>query len=370
MSRKPPAPATAMPSIAVRGSVDKPGSEGGLTRHPPNYITGYATGERVMADVIAEMGHLFLGSRLKRLAECFQHDAGAVFAAAGVPVQPPQMALLAAIGRHGPLTVSAAVEALGLSQPAVTRSLNGLSALGLAATERLHRDQRHKTIRLTPAGAALLARCERDLWPRIDRAVAALCAEAGVDALPAVAALETALARASLPTRIGAPDVTIVDYDDAHAEAFFAINAEWIAERFVLEPHDIHVLRNPRATILAPGGRIRLALLDGTVVGTCALIKTGDGCFELTKMGVRAAARGRKIGEALLRDMVATARTMPVERLYLLTNHQQRAAIHLYEKLGWVHDAAVMREFGGTYDRADVAMSFPLRIAEPVAAAL
>ncbi len=156
------------------------------------------------------------------------------------------------------------------------------------------------------------------------------------------------------------PNLHFVDYADAHAEAFYAINAEWIGERFVLEPHDIYVLRNPRAAILDSGGVIRLACLGDHVVGTCALIKMAPGCFELTKMGVSAAVRGQKVGEALLRHMIDAARALPIERLYLLTNARQAAAIHLYEKLGWVHDPAVLDEFGGTYARADVAMSYPL----------
>lgn len=37
------------------------------------------------------------------------------------------------------------------------------------------------------------------------------------------------------------------------------------------------------------------------------------------------------------------------------------AAIHLYEKLGFVHDAEIMRLFGARYERCDVAMSYPPR---------
>lgn len=156
------------------------------------------------------------------------------------------------------------------------------------------------------------------------------------------------------------PALSFVEFDDRHAEAFYAINAEWIAASFVLEEHDIVVLRQPRSMILDHGGLVRLAVLDGEVVGTCALIKTQPGCYELTKMAVVPAARGKKTGEALLRHMVQAARTLPVERLYLLTSSKCEAAIHLYEKLGWVHDAGIMRDFGSTYARSNVAMSYPL----------
>ena len=95
---------------------------------------------------------------------------------------------------------------------------------------------------------------------------------------------------------------------------------------------------------------------DLGVIGTCALQKTGAAEFELTKIGVRAAARGRKVGEFLLRAILWRARELQAEKLYLLTNSLCAPAIHLYEKVGFRHDADIMREFGARYRRCDVAM--------------
>jgi ribosomal protein S18 acetylase RimI-like enzyme len=84
-----------------------------------------------------------------------------------------------------------------------------------------------------------------------------------------------------------------------------------------------------------------------------------DGWFELTKMGVLEAARGRKVGEFLLAAALERARAMGVaDRLYLLTNRKCAAAIHLYEKLGFQHDAEIMALFGSRYERCDVAMRY------------
>ena len=44
--------------------------------------------------------------------------------------------------------------------------------------------------------------------------------------------------------------------------------------------------------------------------------------------------------------------------LYLLTNRKCAPAIHLYEKLGFEHDAAIMAEYGARYKRCDVAMRY------------
>lgn len=155
--------------------------------------------------------------------------------------------------------------------------------------------------------------------------------------------------------------LSIVGYSDDLAPVFASINAEWIESMFVLEATDRAVLNDPRRHIIEPGGVILFVNAPGLgIVGTCALRKQSDGCFELTKMGVLGSARGRKAGEFLLAAMLEQARGMAMSALYLLTNRKCAAAIHLYEKLGFVHDAAIMARFGGQYQRCDVAMSYPV----------
>ena len=154
--------------------------------------------------------------------------------------------------------------------------------------------------------------------------------------------------------------LTILEYEESLAGAFTDINAEWIGKMFVLEPHDEHVLSHPRETIVDRGGVILfIAGADGEVLGTGALMPTGGGGVELTKMGVREAARGTGAGAVLLDALVARGRAMGADPLYLLTSSRCEAAIHLYEKVGFVHDPAIMARYGGTYQRADVAMRYP-----------
>ncbi len=156
-------------------------------------------------------------------------------------------------------------------------------------------------------------------------------------------------------------DLSIIYYTDDHAAAFHDINAQWITSMFVLEDHDRHVLTHPREVILDPGGTILLvASRQHGIVGACALMKTSEGVFELTKMGVLENVRGLKAGEFLLRAVLERAAAMRMTTLYLLTSSKCEAAIHLYEKLGFVHDPAIMRAYGATYARCDVAMSYPV----------
>jgi GNAT superfamily N-acetyltransferase len=153
--------------------------------------------------------------------------------------------------------------------------------------------------------------------------------------------------------------LSIVEYHDGLARPFYDINAAWIDSMFVLEDHDRDVLQYPRKMVIDPGGVILfVASPDHGIVGTAALMKSGDGRFELTKMGVLESARGLKAGEFLLSHIIARARAMAVKQLYLLTNHKCEAAIHLYEKLGFVHSEAIMRDYGHSYARCDVAMDY------------
>jgi len=315
-----------------------------------------------MQDILADGGHLFLGSRLKRLGERMQADVSRVVAAANLPIQPSQYPVLAALDLYGPMTVGAAADTLGLSQPAITRAVTRLIDLGLVASSRGRADQRCRTIALTPAGEAALAQSKREVWPRIESAVTAICAPLDGPLLDQLAAIERALADVPLDQRAAAaapPGLSIRDFSDALAPAFHDINAAWIETMFKLEPTDRDVLENPRARIVDRGGAILFAETpDLGIVGTCALQKTAERQFELTKMGVLESARGRKVGEVLLRAALDRAAEMGAETLYLLTNSACAPAIHLYEKLGFVHDAAIMRDFGARYARCDVAMRY------------
>jgi len=128
---------------------------------------------------------------------------------------------------------------------------------------------------------------------------------------------------------------------------------------YTLEPTDIDVLTHPRERLIEPGGDI-LFVEDPElgIVGTCALQKTGERQFELTKMGVVPEARGRKAGEFLLHATIERAFALGCDRLYLLSNAKGAAGVHLYEKVGFVHDAGIMEEFGKRYARCNVAMLY------------
>lgn len=313
-----------------------------------------------MTDILREAGPVFLGSRLKRLAERMQAEAAIAITEAGLPCQPGHMALIAALAK-GPQSITQLVAAIGTSQPGVTRAVGQLAKLGLVDTAT-GRDQRQRLVSLTPAGEEAHAAALTDVWPRIGSAVRSLLDSTPGDFLGEVGLIEDALAAQPLLARVGPARKTplrLREFSDDLAPAFHDINKEWIEAMFVLEPLDREVLENPRDKIIAPGGTILFVEAEGVgVVGACALKPTGGNSYELTKMGVLESARGLGAGAFLLSATIARAQRLGADPLYLLTNKTCEAAIHLYEKLGFRHDAGIMADYGTRYARCDVAMRY------------
>ncbi|AYV46461.1 MarR family transcriptional regulator [Caulobacter flavus] len=315
-----------------------------------------------MTDIVSERAALFLGSRLKRLAERMQSQVTRLVEKADLPLQPSHMPVLGTLDRDGPQTIGALTEAMQVAQPTVTRAVARLTELGLVETNREHRDQRHKTIRLTPAGREALDRAKMLVWNRAEAAVEEVLADLDPSFLDQLTRLEALLAQEPLDVRAARrleAGVSVVEFTDALAPAFRTINMEWLEDMYAVEPVDLKVLDHPRTAIIEAGGAILFAVVDGVgPVGTCALKPSGGGAIELTKMGVLKSARGAKIGEALLAAAIARAQAMGAAPLYLLSNRKSAAAIHLYEKLGFVHDATIMARYGAAYERCDVAMAY------------
>lgn len=100
----------------------------------------------------------------------------------------------------------------------------------------------------------------------------------------------------------------IVDFRPELAGAFKALNEAWITTLFALEPKDEMVLGDPAGQVVAKGGRVLFAVENGEAVGCCALMALSDGGFELAKMAVSDACKGRGLGRALMAAAVERAK--------------------------------------------------------------
>lgn len=309
-------------------------------------------------DFVAALGPIAMGSRLKRLSDRLLSDAADILDTAGLPLLPTQVALLAALERHGPMTIGAAAGGLGVSQPAATRTVANLMERGLIDSAAAAEDGRVRLLSLTATGSEVIARTRREIWPRLAQVVSALCDGREHELLTLMTSLEVRMSEQSMAERFNAA-VQILPWAPERARAFHDINIAWIEQMFAVEAHDRDVLEDPQKFIIDRGGDILFAALpDLGIVGACALMPTDDGAVELTKMGVFESARGRKVGEALLAAVLERARAFDGRTLFLLTNHKCAPAIHLYQKLGFRHDGEIMARYGASYERCDVAMRF------------
>ncbi|MFO1329818.1 MAG: MarR family transcriptional regulator [Rubrivivax sp.] len=144
-------------------------------------------------DLVRALGHMALGTRFKRIGERLQAQTQALLQAAGIEVPASHCPVLVALQSLGPSRVGTLAQALGVAQPGVTRMLVRLAADGWVQVEGAADDGRARAVSLTPAGADLVARAQRDAFLRVQAAVAQACGAGGGSLLDQLSALEAAL---------------------------------------------------------------------------------------------------------------------------------------------------------------------------------
>lgn len=158
----------------------------------------------MVEDVVRQLGHLTLGTRLKRLGERLQSQTQRILDAHEVPIQATQFPFLAAVDRLGPLTVGELAESVGMTQPGATRALAQLAEEGLVEVTNASDDQRRKRVTLTRQGKRLVEVGKRDVWPVIEMAVKEVCRKLSGSLLEQLAALEDGIGEQPLDRRAAA----------------------------------------------------------------------------------------------------------------------------------------------------------------------
>ncbi len=151
------------------------------------------------ADYPLASGGGALGARLRRLSERIDRDAGRVYAQAGIAFEQRWYGVLNQLVLHGPLSVGDLARVLGITQASVSQTRQSLETAGLIGSQPDAADGRRRTLRLTPAGQALVASLA-PLWAALIATAAELDAEAG-HVTAALDRLDQALDRRSLYDR-------------------------------------------------------------------------------------------------------------------------------------------------------------------------
>src|ERR1700723_4536634 len=112
----------------------------------------------MVEDVVKELGYLALGTRLKRLGERWQAQTQVLLEEDGLDLPASHFPVLAALERLEALSVGELTEAVGVSQPGVTRLLDKLQAEGLVRSTQSAEDRRVRPGAFTKWGRHLVAK--------------------------------------------------------------------------------------------------------------------------------------------------------------------------------------------------------------------
>ena len=97
------------------------------------------------------------------------------------------------------------------------------------------------------------------------------------------------------------------------------------------------------ASYTADGGAFFVAVEGDALIGTAGVAPVEPGVFELRKMYLRPAARGKGVGQQLFEACLAHVRAKAGRRVVLDTTEQMTAAIAFYERNGFVRDDSQRR---------------------------
>jgi N-acetylglutamate synthase-like GNAT family acetyltransferase len=149
----------------------------------------------------------------------------------------------------------------------------------------------------------------------------------------------------------------IKSFQKDYARAFYDLNIAWLETYFYVEPYDREVLSSPQKHIISSGGHIFFVLENNRVLGTVALLKRGEGVFELTKMAVEPKQQGKQLGQQLLKYCISFAKENTFKELYLYSNTILENAIYIYRKHGFKE---VTIPKNTPYVRSNIKMVYPL----------
>lgn len=311
---------------------------------------------------LQSQAELALGSRFKAVSESLYGVANAAYRATGVTLDAHAFPVLRYVQVKGPAAVGDIAGAIGQTHSAVSQSAAKLQRGGWLVRRSDRGDGRRSLLDLSAEGERRLAGLG-PIWCAIRRGAHAAVKRSGGPLLDGLGKLEGELASGAVlreilaeHARLRAAKPVVKAFRAEWREHFHRINAEWLERDFAIEDIDRRVLSQPEKMIIEPGGAIVFALVDGEVIGTCALLKQAPGVYELTKMGVAAGWRGIGAGRLLLDAMIAEFHKRRGKTLFLESNSKLTPALTMYQSAGFVLQPGGRP--GSHYRRSDVYMIY------------
>jgi DNA-binding MarR family transcriptional regulator len=290
-----------------------------------------------------QVGKMAIGSRLRRLSDIVTEDAAQLYRIYGVDLNPKWFPVFYVLCQNQQKSVTEIAEYIGHSHPSVSKIIREMSQKGLVIQNPYEKDGRKNVVRLSKKGREIATKIEEQ-YIDVRKAIEVAFTETNYDLWKAIEEWEILLDQQSLLSRVQqqkkqreSQHVVIVNYSPKYRKIFKELNEEWISTYFKMEEADHKALDHPDEYILEKGGHIVIALYNDKPVGACALIKMSDVPYdyELAKMAVSPAARGKNIGRLLGQAMIEKAISLGAKSIYLESNTMLKPAVSLYYKLGF-----------------------------------
>ncbi|UII27477.1 bifunctional helix-turn-helix transcriptional regulator/GNAT family N-acetyltransferase [Fulvivirga maritima] len=311
-----------------------------------------------------EVGKMAIGSRLRLLTEKITTDAAEVYQLYGIDLQPKWFPVFYILSKGEAKSITGISKEIGHSHPSVSKIVREMCKAGLIKEEKDESDGRRNVVSLSKKAIEINEKLKSQLED-VNNAVEDIMSQTQNNLWHAIEEWEYLLGQKPLLRRVleqkklrESKEVEVVDYQPKYREAFKALNEEWISRYFRLETQDIKSLEDPEGYIIANGGAILVALYKGEPLGVCALVKMNDDTYEyeLAKMAVSPKAQGKGLGFILGNAIKERAKSLGSSNLYLESNTTLKAAISLYEKLGFKKVAGR----NTPYERANIQMAMEL----------
>ena len=290
---------------------------------------------------IEELGTLALGSRIKNLSELLMKDVSNIYKDQDIDFEPRWFTLFQLLLHKKEIAVTEISRELNQTHPAAIQVINSLEKKKLISTRKDESDKRKRLVSLTGKGKKL-AEDLAPVWEAIHQAAKEILDESEPGLLDNISKVEQALKRKSTYQRVSArligntvKGIEFVRFNERYRNDFRKLNEDWLNTYLEISGHDHQVLSDPENEIIKKNGRIYLMVSRGEVIGTYALQQLNEQHCELSKFTIKKTHRGRKLGQRMMKHLIAEATNMGCNSILLFTHHKLGEATRLYQKTGF-----------------------------------
>jgi DNA-binding MarR family transcriptional regulator/N-acetylglutamate synthase-like GNAT family acetyltransferase len=299
-----------------------------------------------MPDVVDRNPHLFLGSRLKRLAEQMQADANAFTQRLGLVVPAGLFSVLATLEEAGPQTVTALAAALGISQPSMTKNLGKLIEARLIRLGKGEIDRRQSVVELTTEGHAALSAGREHVWPLVDAAVQELTHDLAGSFVGQLDEIERRMAERSLGERAAAKaPMALRAAQDADVPAIVRLlnqayrstgaDASWCVEAPYIDGDRTSESLLREEMVAKPEASMLIWKLWNGVHGCVWLEPRGEGAWYLGSLAISPWLQNAKAGRRLLAASEDWVRARGGRSIRMTVVHVRDTLIAWYQRRGY-----------------------------------